>query len=548
MNRLLTLLPLLTVVACGAGADREGNQQNLGQDGGGLLSDGISGDIGDAANFQEIFLSPSNAVLFIDQCSTPATPAKQKYTAKLQNLDGTETDVTSEVELKLDDPLGTFAGPELTSVDKLPGTALGVTTVIRATARGKTGYANVTLASLRKACDKRDFFFLEPYKLTPSPSRDVLKFGTNIKQVDVAFSVDTTGSMSGAIDNLKSNLSTTIFPGLKKAIPNVAISVVDFKDISDTWVVKVLQRMTTDISKAQSAAGLLAAGGGGDEPEADICAMMHIVTGKKCSTTPEYKPTAGTYGGVEFRPGALPVVANVTDAHWHDPSDSYGLEKDLMPAFRANNVRFVGITETQYGSYYTDLEDLANYLSDYTDSNVPPSAFAGACGATGECCTGEAGASRPVGGFKKQCRLNFIIKGGTGLGDSIVRAIGALSVGSIFDVTAVPSNDPTNPDGVNAVGFIEAIRAMSEGDVKEGCPAHKAKDSNGDGKADTFLAVPVGTPVCFEVLPKTNTIVPPKEKAQFFNAYIDVLGMPGSVKLDRRTVLFLVPPTDPVAK
>lgn len=545
--RALFLASLTFLTACGADAERDPGQAQLVDDGGGLNTDGISGEVGDAAGLQEIFLSPSNAVLFIDQCTTPATAAKQKYTAKLQNNDGSETDVSAEVVLTLDDAaLGTFAGPELTSVDKLPGTALGVTTVIRASARGKQGFANVTLASLRKNCDRRDFFFLEPYKLSPTPSRDVLKFGTNIKQVDVAFSVDTTGSMYGAIDNLKTNLSTTIFPGLKKAIPNVALAVADFRDMGDSWVVKVLQRMTEDVSKAQSATGLLSAGGGGDEPEADICAMMHIVTGKACSTTPAHTPAPGTYGAVEFRPGALPVVANITDAHWHDPSGSYGLEKDLMPAFRANNVRFIGITE--YSSYYTDLEDLPNYLSDYTDSNVPPAAFAGACGASGECCTGLAGASRPVGGSKKQCRLNFLIEDGVGLGDSIVRAIGALSVGSIFDVTAVPSNDPTNPGGVNATGFIDSIRAMSEGDPAQKCPAHKARDSNGDGKEDTFIAVPVGTPVCFEVLPRTNLIVPPKDKAQFFNAFIDVLGMPGSVKLDRRTVLFLVPPTDPVAK
>jgi len=45
-----------------------------------------------------------------------------------------------------------------------------------------------------------------------------------------------------------------------------------------------------------------------------------------------------------------------------------------------------------------------------------------------------------------------------------------------------------------------------------------------------------------------NTTVPPKPQAQFFNAFIDVLGMPGSVKLDHRVVLFLVPPKDPTAK
>ena len=58
----------------------------------------------------------------------------------------------------------------------------------------------------------------------------------------------------------------------------------------------------------------------------------------------------------------------------------------------------------------------------------------------------------------------------------------------------------------------------------------------------------VGTPVCFEVVPQMNTTVKPKSNAQFFNAFIDVLGMPGSVKLDRRTVLFLVPPREIAAK
>jgi hypothetical protein len=36
--------------------------------------------------------------------------------------------------------------------------------------------------------------------------------------------------------------------------------------------------------------------------------------------------------------------------------------------------------------------------------------------------------------------------------------------------------------------------------------------------------------------------VPAKSAPQFFDAFIDVIGMPGAVKLDRRTVIFEVPP------
>ena len=48
--------------------------------------------------------------------------------------------------------------------------------------------------------DACDFFFVVPYGEDPSPKNDVLTFSTNIKQADVAFLMDTTGSMSGSIN------------------------------------------------------------------------------------------------------------------------------------------------------------------------------------------------------------------------------------------------------------------------------------------------------------------------------------------------------------
>src|SRR5439155_11721376 len=83
----------------------------------------------------------------------------------------------------------------------------------------------LTIVQLRKTGDHRDFYFVEPYLSPPSPDRDVLKFSTNIKQVDVAISMDTTGSMGGSIDNLKTNLTGTLFPGLVAAIPSVGLAV-----------------------------------------------------------------------------------------------------------------------------------------------------------------------------------------------------------------------------------------------------------------------------------------------------------------------------------
>ena len=85
-----------------------------------------------------------------------------------------------------------------------------------------------------------------------------------------------------------------------------------------------------------------------------------------------------------------------------------------------------------------------------------------------------------------------------------MKAISAIAVGTTFDVKAQAANDPKNAKGVDATKFIKALRAMDEGNPAEGCPAAPAKDSDGDGIKDTFIAVKAGTPVCFEVIADMN--------------------------------------------
>jgi len=554
------------LVACGAGKTL-GADNELTDDSGGsdweVGGDGDNSEGGPTLNGLE--LDPPNAVVTIDTTTSPPTKAIVNYKAR---LDGVK-DVTGSASFTIDDPtLGSFAGATFTSVDTLPGGKMGVTTIVRAEAEGKSGAANLTIIQLRKSGDKKDFFFSVPYMGPPDPEKDVLKFGTNIKQVDVAFNMDTTGSMSGSVTNLRTNLSSTIFPKLAAAIPSVGLAVVDHKDYpvcshggSTDFPVKVYQVVTTDLKAAQAATTGYSASGGADGPESQVPSMWHILTGGALNwsggSLPLHKPKALTFGGVDFRPGSLPVVVLITDVSWHDISNSVDYDgpycgsvtappsiADLKKEFIKNNARFVDIT--------SGPETQANDLSDATKSNIPPGAFGAACGA-GQCPTGTSGACRAATGPSGSCRLNFLHSGGSGVSDSIVKAIQAISVGSQFDVTAVPSNDPSNAMGddgtvVDATRFIKALRAMEEGAPANGCPPQAAKDTGTDGVKDTFIAVKVGTPVCFEVLPQMNTIVKPKASAQFFNAFIDVLGMPGSVKLDRRTVLFLVPPREITAK
>ena len=522
------------------GADSgKGSDFEIGDPDSDLASDSLT------PSLDSITIEPQNATIFIDV--TTGKPAIQNYKAFL----GTD-DVSSKATFTVDDAsLGTFAGATFTSGLTLPGALLGVTTKVRANADGKAGEAKLTVVKIRKTMDatgKKDFFFTVAYKKDPDPAKDILKFSTNIQKVDVAFSMDTTGSMGTCINNLKSALTTTVIPGLS-SIPSVGYAVVDHKDFGDTWVSKVLQKITTDAKAANSAVALMSAGGGGDEPEAQIASMHSMVTGAANGSIPAVTPAPGTFGAVEFRPGAVPVVVLITDAHWHDPS-GIATTANLLTAFKAKNVKFVGIN-----AGYKQGTDQANKFSDSlgTGSAVPPAAFGGKCGA-GQCCTGYKGAAKAPDAPGGLCRLVFDAGAGDGVSDGVVAAIKAISVGSSYDITYKLANDPTNakgPDGavVDATKFIKYLRAMKEGDAGSGCPAATTYDSNADGIDDTFKAITVGTPICFEVIPKMNDTVPPLESAQFFSAFIDMVGMPGSINLgDKRTVVFLVPPKDPGIK
>jgi hypothetical protein len=579
-SRTIAMGVAMGVVACGASKDTESTCANAAAscDDGGSFDVAFDFGGGDGLALQEIVLDPGNATIYIDTAHSPPLPATQTYIAKLQLPSGGQKDVSTEVVLSIDDPaLGTFSGPQFTSAPTLPGVPAGqvggVTTLVHATAEDKGGTAALTIVQLRKSGDHRDFYFEVPYKSAPSPTRDVLKFGTNIKQVDVAFVTDTTGSMGGSVDNFKSNLSTTIIPGLSKAIPSVGVAVVYHDDypyggygtpactfggtgLPGDVPEGTISVITTDVPTAQAAANKLEVHCGNDEPESQVAAMYQALTGSGLpwpgGSVAPHTPAPGTSGGVDFRAGSLPVVVETTDAHWHNfkganaydfPAPAY---EDLTKAYGAAHAKFVGLVDQDGDG---PMEE-AQALADDTASHLPSSAF-GASG--GSCPTGISGATTTADGPGGDCRLVFQIEYGSGLSDAVVKAIQAISVGSTFDVTAQPSNDPSNaagPDGktVDATKFIKALRAMKEGSPADGCPAHPTKDTDGDGYGDTFLSVTVGTPVCFEVLPQENTTVPPKPQAQFFNAFIDVLGMPGSVELDHRTVLFLVSPKDPTAK
>ncbi len=535
----------LGLVACGSSERTSDFDQLPGPDSSTTADGGSEGGFGEfGGSNNALVIDPDNAIVFIDTATTPPTPGKLAFKVLRKSSSG-DKDVTAGAVFELEKPeLGKFTGNNFESVATLPPDPPGVTTSVTVKADGGTTGGKITVVPLRRSTDQRDFFFIEPYNQPPSPSNDVLKFKTNIQAVDVAFVVDTTGSMSPEIAGIKAALQGTLLQQLQAAIPSVGMSIVSHQDTTDgANLVKVLQVTTPTLSVAQSGASRLSLGDGGDTPEGQIAAMYHVLTGAALPNVPAHTPAAGTKGGVDFRPGAAPVVVLISDASWHDASAGITLAQ-LTTAFGNANAKFVHLGANPGQD---DNISQANTLSDGTKSSLPPAAFVGC--AAGQCCTGVNGAARAPTGPGGTCRLNFLYtKSSPNLGKGIVDAIKAIAVGSTYDVTVRPRNDAKNANNVDATKFIKALRAKDEGDATQGCPAHAAKDTNGDGIKDTFIAVTVGTPVCFEVVPAVNTTAEPQATAQFYNAFLDVVGVPGDVKLDERKVLFLVPPKAQVTK
>ncbi|MDB4936696.1 MAG: hypothetical protein JWP87_3668 [Labilithrix sp.] len=537
-------LALVIATGCSGGGSRSGfeeaQQETAGTDpNAGNPQGGPAGGFGGDAS-QNVVLEPKNTTVIIDTATNPVTPGTAAFKV---TKDGADITAGATFTLK-DASLGAFKGSTFTSVGSLPAGVLGKSTTVQVQTDKGQALGTITVVQLRKTGAQRDFFFVVPYGEDPSPKNDVLTFSTNIKQADVAFVMDTTGSMSSAIDNLKNALQGTLMAQLQAAIPNVGLAVVDYKDFGDPWVVKVNQVVTTNLGLAKAGVASMSASGGGDTPEAAIAAMQYTLLGQANSGIPAHaNTTPGTFGGVDFRPGSIPVVVNITDATWHDASGSATMAS-LKAAYASTKAKFVNIAESGF-SFGTGPEGQADELSDATGSNVPSTAFGSVAGCNaGQCCTGNNGAGRAATGPGGTCRLNFLSTSGSGVSGGIVKAIEAIAVGSTFDVKAIPSNDPKNAGGVDATKFIKALRAMDEGNPANKCPAAPAKDSDGDGIKDTFIAVKAGTPVCFEVIPAKNTIVPPELDPQFFNAFVDVIAVQGNLHLDKRSVTFLVPPKD----
>ncbi|MEX1368728.1 MAG: hypothetical protein AB1Z98_36710 [Nannocystaceae bacterium] len=573
------------------GGETDGTEGTGGTGGSGATDDGVmTGTSADdtasggnstgpevEADLLYVIVTPPNSVVELDL----DTPATQDFVATAVYQDGTQVEVTGDVTWELSNPmLGAMNGATL----EIPGYPMSffASTLVSATFEDEVGQAQVTVAAYQQSGDEPDFFFVLPFDDPAGPQSNPLTFSTDVKSMDVFFSMDTTGSMDGEVGNLQSSLTSTVIPGIEASVPNTWFGVGAYEDFpvspygetnctygavgGPDQPFELFSEITNDIMAVQAAVNQLGIGGnaigcGADGPESGVEALYQIATGDGLAGPglTSVAPNNTGIGGVAFREGTMPVIVNITDAvsHHSDVSACGGVqytnpsvaavahgETETMAALNAICARVVQVSTNSSTNCSGRTDGIV--WNNATGAVVPPEAWDVAghppgC-AIGQCCTGINGAGIAPDGAG-MCPLTYLASGnGTGVDSSIVGGIEMVARYSAFDVTAEWEGIDTDQDGVplpmgtTTADFIQAVTPLSHGPVPV------------PGVAD-----PVLTPTAFEgVVPDTdvtfsveafNDFVPQGPDPRLFVATIRVLA-DDCGELDEREVFILVPPAE----
>ncbi len=382
-----------------------------------------------------------------------------------------------------------------------------------------------------------DYFVILPY-MDPEQHRE-LTFGTDLQVADVYFLMDSTGSMSGTIENVVASLRGTIVPGLRAAIPDVQMGVGAFNDYptdpygdDGSWTGYLDQPywhdqdITPDDGRVQSALQFCLdreRGYGADWSESYVPALWMTASGRGTSSggasvpdktcPPVLDEPSPRRGYPCFRPGALPIVVLVGDAPWHNfPNNPTNTGEDdyyftapyyaeALSELLAIGARVVGVCARCSGS-------ADDYPYEY---QAQLAVDTGTVGAAGE-------------------PLVTISPDGS-VSTGIVDMIETLAYFTPQDVSTTTEDDATDLYGFDARQFITRIQPTA------------AVPPDGAERWDdtTFYMVQPGTHVVFDVT-FYNSVFPPRDVAAVFKATIVVIGN-GVARLDARTVIIIVPPT-----
>ena len=180
-------------------------------------------------------------------------------------------------------------------------------------------------------------------KTLPEESRSGLNtsieiIGTGTTGVDVAFLVDTTGSMSSDINEAKAfaRSAAALIRDMRGRVALVA-----YRDAGDSYTAKVFSGLQNDLTEFQVQLDSLTAGGGGDTPEAVLHALKT------------------TMNSLDWRPGATKAAVILTDAGFHDPDvvDGSTLASVAALSLTIDPVNVYPVVPSSLTSLYKPLAD-----------------------------------------------------------------------------------------------------------------------------------------------------------------------------------------------
>lgn len=487
--------------------------------------------------------------------------------------DGSTEDITQKVKwVSNDKKVGTF---DKSSFSVKAHSALYVdSTTVSAKLEGKEGKAQITVAAYNKTGANPDFLFVLPFKDKDGEKNSNLAFKTNVQSLDVFFGVDTTSSMKGEIAQLRSSLSSTISK-VRDEIKDTQFGVGSIQDFpirkhgSDGSILKhvdqpfeLKQAITDKASAVQKGVDSLKLGLGLDQPEAIVEALYQIATGDGLNgpgKTKVLKNKKGV-GGVEFRKGTMPVVVTITDAATHAPGENHdSCKRDYKPEVAAvaatrkkteealekicARVIYVASEGGSTGECDPAVDGVA--FAKATKARVTPAVWGknrpANCGET-QCCTGKNGQ-----GLAPEddglCSLVYRVdEDGNGLGDAVVSGIKSLAFYAPFDVQVDSKGEKESisgeklPGGKTSLAFIKAVEADSHGELPlPGLPKPEAA-------GDHFKQVTPGTEVRFKIR-AFNDFLKQTPEPQMFRASLKVTAdQCEGLELDKRNVIFIVPP------
>lgn len=382
-----------------------------------------------------------------------------------------------------------------------------------------------------------DFFFVLPFEGAPQTGQ--FTFATTLQKADVFFSMDTTGSFGEEIAELQASLLGTVVPGVEAAITDVAFGVGRFEDfpldpfgLAGDLPYELIQPITEDRTLAESGVNALGpAAGGLDTPESGIEALYQWASGAGVPSFGMVPFSSGGAGGVGFRPDALPIIVQITDARSHTvaeyapfASDAHSYD-EALGALRALGARVIGVDSLENAANADDPRvELESFAVD-TGAVIPPDA-------NNQCLTGVGGA--PVAPVNGVCPLVFDVSpDGGGLGALIVDGITRLATQGVLDIStrlaglAADDAGALLPAGTTSADFVTTVTPVAPP------PAGATIDGG------TFRGVTPGAGVTFEVTAQ-NDFLPGGQVDRLFQIEIHVLG-DGVTLLDVKRVFVIVP-------